>query len=166
MAHARVSSLRGAISYDPIVEGCLACDLAEGRKPLPGGVIYEGRCWIVEHCVGPLGVGALLVKTKRHVTRVSQLTDDEAAELGPLLRRTAAVVDQLLAPEQIYTWLFSHAGAKPAHLHYVVQPATRMLMAEFGGEYGPQLTSAMFARGDQPDAAEVERFAERARNAF
>jgi diadenosine tetraphosphate (Ap4A) HIT family hydrolase len=100
------------------------------------------------------------------VTRVSQLTDDEAAELGPLLRRTAAVVDQLLAPEQIYTWLFSHADATPAHLHYVVQPATRMVMDEFGGEYGPQLTSAMFARGDLPDTAEVERFAAQARNAF
>jgi diadenosine tetraphosphate (Ap4A) HIT family hydrolase len=148
------------------VDGCLACDLAEGRLPLPGGVIYESPSWVVEHCVGPLGVGTLLVKTKWHVTRVSQLTDEEAAEIGPLLRRTAAVVDQLLAPEQVYTWLFSHADAKPAHLHYVVQPATRALMDEFGGEYGPQLTSAMFARREFPDAAEVAEFAERARNAF
>lgn len=111
-------------------------------------------------------MGTLLVKTKRHVTRVSQLTEDEAAEIGPLLRRTAAVVDQLLAPEQVYTWLFSHAGAKPAHLHYVVQPATRELMDEFGGEYGPQLVSAMFQRSEHPDASEVEDFTERVRAAF
>jgi diadenosine tetraphosphate (Ap4A) HIT family hydrolase len=148
-----------------LVEGCLACDLAEGRVPLPGGVVYSASCWIVEHCVGPLGVGTLLMKTKRHVTRVSQLTDDEAAELGPLLRRTAAVVDRLLAPEQVYTWLFSHADAKPAHLHYVVQPATRPLMEEFR-EYGPQLTSAMFGRGELPDAGQVEEFVERARRTF
>jgi hypothetical protein len=69
------------------MEGCLACDLAEGRLPLPGGVIHEGSHWLVEHCVGPLGVGTLLVKPKRHVTRVAELTDEEAAELGPLLRR-------------------------------------------------------------------------------
>lgn len=148
------------------MEGCLACDLAEGRVPLPGGVIYETACWVVEHCVGPLGVGTLLVKTKRHVTRVSELNVDEAAEIGPLLRHTAAVVDRLLAPEQVYTWLFSHAGAKPAHLHFVVQPATRTLMDEFGGEYGPQLTTAMFARGELPDRTEVGRFAEQARDAF
>jgi diadenosine tetraphosphate (Ap4A) HIT family hydrolase len=148
------------------VEGCLACDLAEGRIPLPGGVIHESPSWFVEHCVGPLGVGTLVVKTKRHVTRVSQLTDEEAAELGPLLRHTAAVIDQLLAPEQVYTWLFSHADAEPAHLHYVVQPATRALMDEFGGQYGPQLTTAMFARSELPNAAEVEDFAEQARNAF
>jgi diadenosine tetraphosphate (Ap4A) HIT family hydrolase len=92
------------------MEGCLACDLAEGRLPLPGGVIHESSHWLVEHCVGPLGVGTLLVKAKRHVTRVSELTAEEAAELGPLLRQTAATVDRLLTPEQVYTWLFSHAG--------------------------------------------------------
>src|SRR5919202_4794997 len=97
------------------VEGCLACDLAEGRLPLPGGVIHEGSHWLVEHCVGPLGVGTLLVKSKRHVTRVAELTEEEAAELGPLLRRTAAALGRLFAPEQVYTWLFSHAGAQPVH---------------------------------------------------
>jgi len=167
---ARVSRRRPiwpfARPYDRFVEGCLACDLAEGRIPLPGGVIYQSPSWFVEHCVGPLGVGTLVVKTKRHVSRVSQLTDEEAGELGPLLRHTAAVIDQLLAPEQVYTWLFSHADAKPSHLHYVVQPATRAIMDDFGGQYGPQLTTAMFARSELPNAAEVEDFAEQARNAF
>jgi hypothetical protein len=52
----------------------------KGRMPLPGGVIYEGHSWIVEHCVGPFGVGTLLVKSKRHVTRVSQLKVERFAE--------------------------------------------------------------------------------------
>jgi hypothetical protein len=43
------------------VEGCLACDLAAGRQ---GGRIHETAYWIVEHCVGPLGVGTLLVATR------------------------------------------------------------------------------------------------------
>jgi diadenosine tetraphosphate (Ap4A) HIT family hydrolase len=132
---------------------------------LPGGIIHEGDRWVVEHCVGPLGVGTLLVKPKRHVTRVSELDDDEAAELGPILRRTAAVVDRLVAPEQVYTWLFSHADATPVHLHYVVQPATRDVMDEFG-DYGPHLTVAMFERGELPPPDEVEAFADRARAAF
>jgi hypothetical protein len=46
---------------------CLACDLTEGRVPLPGGLIHETSRWRVEHCVGPLGVGTLIVKPKRHV---------------------------------------------------------------------------------------------------
>ena len=147
------------------MEGCLACDLAAGRIPLPGGVIHETSHWLVEHCVGPLGVGTLLVKPKRHVTRVSQLEADEAAELGPLLHRAAAVVDELVAPEQVYTCLWSHAGGVPVHIHYVVQPATRALMDEHES-YGPKLQLAMFERGELPRDDEVETFADRARAAF
>ena len=147
------------------MEGCLACDLATGRLPLPGGVIHEADHWLVEHCVGPLGVGALIVKPKRHVTRVSELDGDEARELGPLLQQSAAVVDELVAPEQVYTCLWSHAGGRPVHIHYVVQPVTRSQMDEHG-TYGPALQVAMFDRGELPPENEVEAFADRARAAF
>jgi len=147
------------------VERCLACDLAAGRIPLPGGVIHETRHWLVEHCVGPLGVGTLLVKPKRHVTRVSELDADEAAELGPLLHRSAAVVDELVTPEQVYTCLWSHAGGVPVHIHYVVQPATRALMDEHES-YGPKLQLAMFEHGELPPDDAVAAFADRARAAF
>jgi hypothetical protein len=53
------------------VEGCLACDLLAGRRPLPGGTIAETPHWAVQHCVGPLGVGTLIVKPKRHVVGVA-----------------------------------------------------------------------------------------------
>jgi diadenosine tetraphosphate (Ap4A) HIT family hydrolase len=120
---------------------------------------------MVEHCVGPLGVGTLLVKPKRHVTRVSELSDDETRELGPLLQRSAAVVDMLVEPEQIYTCLWSHAGGTPVHIHYVVQPATRELMNRYDS-YGPNLQVAMFEAAVSPPEAEVEAFAELARAEF
>jgi diadenosine tetraphosphate (Ap4A) HIT family hydrolase len=147
------------------MEGCLACDLAEGRLPLPGGVIYETSGWFVEHTVGPLNVGTLILKPKRHVTRVSQLTKREAAELGPLLVEAARVVDELVAPEQVYTCLWSHAGGTPVHIHYIVQPATRELIDTFS-DYGPHLQVAMFDAAVDPPQAEVEAFADRARAAF
>ena len=106
------------------VPGCLACDLSAGRLPLPGGRIHETERWAVEHCVGPLGVGALVVKPRRHVVAVGELRADEAAELGPLLARTAAIVDELVQPEQVYVGLWSHAGRVRVHIHFVVQPAT------------------------------------------
>jgi diadenosine tetraphosphate (Ap4A) HIT family hydrolase len=91
--------------------GCLACDLTAVRRPLPGGLIHETGCWRVEHCIRSLGVGTLLVKPKRRVTRVSDLSAEEAVEQGPLLRRCAIVVDRLLEPQQTYVCLWSHAGA-------------------------------------------------------
>jgi diadenosine tetraphosphate (Ap4A) HIT family hydrolase len=147
------------------VHSCLACDLAEGRLPLPGGVIHESPDWLVEHCIGPLGVGTLLVKPRRHVTRVSELTPAEAAELGTLLRRAAEVVDRLFAPEQVYTCQWSHAGRTPVHIHWVVQPATTTDIDAIGS-YGPGLQVGMFTRREQPDPVAVAAFADAARAVF
>jgi diadenosine tetraphosphate (Ap4A) HIT family hydrolase len=147
------------------VEDCLACDLAAGRIPLPGGTIHETPHWLVEHCVGPLGTGTIIVKPKRHVTRVSDLNEAEAQELGPLLRQAAIVVDDLLSPEQVYECLWSHSGGRPVHIHYVVQPVTATLLATIGAR-GPNLQAAMFERNGALSLSEVEAFAVRARAAF
>lgn len=143
----------------------MACELANGRRPLPGGRIFRTQHWLVEHCVGPLGLGTLIVKPERHVTTVASLTDDEAAELGPLLRRASAIAGQLVDADQIYNCLWSHAGGVPVHIHYVVQPVTAAVMAEFHA-HGPNLQVAMFARADAPHISEIDRIAEQARQAF
>jgi diadenosine tetraphosphate (Ap4A) HIT family hydrolase len=147
------------------MDGCMACELADGRRPLPGGQVFRTEHWLVEHCVGPLGLGTLIVKPERHVTDVASLTDEEAAELGPLLRQASAVTRELVDAEQVYNCLWSHAGGQPGHLHYVVQPVTADQMAEFDA-HGPKLQMAMFARGDVPSATAVDRVARMARLAF
>jgi diadenosine tetraphosphate (Ap4A) HIT family hydrolase len=145
------------------VEPCIACDLLSGRAPLPGGVIHTAGGWAVEHCIGPLGVGTLIVKPVRHVTAVDELSGAEAAALGPLLRQASRVARELTGADQVYNCLWSHAGGRPVHLHYVVQPVTKEQTRD---GVGPDLQAAMFAAGELPDPAEVERFAERAREHF
>ncbi len=147
------------------VEGCRACDLTAGRLELPGGRIHETAHWVVEHCVGPLGLGTLLVKPRRHVTSVGELSDVEAEEMGQLLKRTADVVEELMQPEQVYVGLWSHAGRQRRHVHFVVQPATTRDIDSLG-DYGPSLQARMFERGDLPPVDEVETFSERARRVF
>ena len=147
------------------VADCLACDLTAGRLRVPGGVIRDTEHWRVEHTVGPLGVGTLIVKPLRHVVHVAELSADEAAELGTLLRTATAVVTELLRPEQVYVCLWSHAGGEPGHIHFVVQPVSRAQM-DAHGVYGPSLQVAMFAAGEEPAEPEVEAFCERARAAW
>jgi diadenosine tetraphosphate (Ap4A) HIT family hydrolase len=148
----------------PVTE-CLACALADGRQPLPGGRIYRTPHWLVEHCIGPLGLGTLVLKPERHVIGVDALTGDEAAALGPLLQRSSAVARQLVKAEQVYNCLWSHAGGVPVHIHYVVQPVTRDQMDQFG-LYGPALQEAMFAAAEFPDPDAVARVADQARQIF
>jgi diadenosine tetraphosphate (Ap4A) HIT family hydrolase len=143
----------------------MACELSAGRLPLPGGLIHATEHWRVEHCVGPLGLGTLIVKPDRHVTAVADLSDDEAAELGPLLRRASAVARELVETEQVYNCLWSHAGGVPVHIHYVVQPVTTAQMRDLG-VYGPALQVAMFTAGVTLDPADVDRVSDRARVLF
>ena len=147
------------------VEGCPTCDLLAGSGP-PGGVIHEKGGWVVDHCFGPLGVGTLIVKPRRHVTHVADLTEDEAAALGPLLHRAAQVVTELTEPEQTYVSLWTHAGGVPVHIHFVVQPITSELRTAHEGLYGPTLQVTMFQAGVLPPEPEVEAFADRARSRF
>jgi diadenosine tetraphosphate (Ap4A) HIT family hydrolase len=119
----------------------------------------------VEHTVGPLSLGTLIVKPKRHVVHVADLTHDEASELGPLLRRTCKIVTTLTSPEQVYVTLWSHAGAIPGHIHFVVQPVTRGDM-EAVGDYGPRLQVRMFERNLGPSVEDVESICTKARNFF
>ncbi|HKN64106.1 MAG TPA: hypothetical protein VJV76_07230 [Gaiellaceae bacterium] len=140
---------------------CIACDLmASGGAP--GGGVHETAHWYTDHCIGPLGVGTLIVKPKRHVVHVAELTPAEAAELGPLLQQATAVVTELVEPDQVYVTLWSHAGGAPGHIHFVVQPVTREQMDTYG-LHGPSLQVQMFALDEAPDPDAMAAFAERAR---
>ena len=130
------------------VAGCLACDLTAGRQPLPGGMIHEADGSRIEHCVGPLGVGTLLLKPIRHVTRVAELTDSEAAAQGRLIHRCCAVIETLLSPAQTYVCLWSHAGGQPVHIHYVIQPVNDTQIAD--GVLGPHLQARMSRQTTRP----------------
>jgi diadenosine tetraphosphate (Ap4A) HIT family hydrolase len=68
------------------VEGCISCDLLAGRRPCPGGLIDETERWAVNHCVGPLGVGTLIVAPKRHVVHVWDLDAEDPGRRGANLQ--------------------------------------------------------------------------------
>ncbi len=145
------------------IDGCLACELTSGLRGLPGGRIAETRDWVLEHCVGPLGAGTLIIKPKRHVTHIWELNDDEAQQLGPLLQRASSALARLLEPEQIYATLWSHAGGTPGHIHWVLQPVSS---ARPEGLVGPHLQVAMFDRGELPSSEEVAAIADELRAAL
>jgi diadenosine tetraphosphate (Ap4A) HIT family hydrolase len=144
------------------VEGCLACDLTAGRQPLPGGVILEEDGWLIEHCIGPLGVGTLIVKPRRHVLRFVELTPAEYASFGRVAWLATAALRELLSPDQTYVCQWAHAGWTAGHIHFVVQPAYDANQARHARP-GPFLQAELFDAGEPPDDTEVESFCDRAR---
>lgn len=127
-----------------------------------GGTIHRSRCWTVEHCVGPLGVGTLIVKPLRHVVRFAELTRDEAAEFGPLLHTVTRALGEELGPDQTYITEWSHAGFVAGHIHFVVQPAWDADRQRFERP-GPFTQVAMFEANEPSDEAEVAAFCNRLR---
>jgi ATP adenylyltransferase len=148
------------------VLGCLGCDLLSGRRELPGGVVHETRSWVVNHAVGSMNLGTLVLSPRDHIVAVADLSDEAAAELGPLLKRTAQVVEGILKPEQTYvaSWAHGHEGRK--HLHLPVQPVTSETVRQYGGALGEQLQARMLLSAREPAREDVERFCSRARDLF
>ena len=144
------------------LDGCLGCDLTSGTLDLPGGRIYATSNWLVEHCIGPLGVGTLIVKPFRHCVHFWELTQKEVEELGPLLHKVAATIEAILKPDQVYICLWSHAGWTAGHLHFVLQPSWDHWSQEHSHP-GPFLQVDLFKAGIQPDRGKVEAFCTRAR---
>ena len=141
---------------------CMACGLTNGDIPLPGGRIFESEFWVVEHCVGPLGVGTLILKPLRHFTHVADLELDEAAELGPLLRKFSGLIEEIIEPDQVYVCLWSHMDWEPVHIHFVLQPIAYEMRHSFNAG-GPSLQAEMARRGEFPDERDVEAFCDRVR---
>jgi diadenosine tetraphosphate (Ap4A) HIT family hydrolase len=145
----------------------MACDLVEHPEDVPGGRVASIGGWVVEHCIGPLGIGTMVVKPVRHVVHLSELDADEVADLGPVLTRVARAVELAAAevgepPSQVYASLWSHAERTPGHIHFVVQPVGKALMQRFDA-HGPELQMRMFKANEPLDPSLMAAAAERVR---
>ena len=146
---------------------CLACSLIEHPEGVAGGRIATLGNWVVEHCIGPLGVGTVIVKPTRHVIHLADLNSEEAAELGPVLARVARAVTAAAAevgdpPRQVYASLWSHADRKPGHIHFVIQPVGEDVMRQHDA-HGPELQVRMFRAGEERAPDSMRDAAERIR---
>jgi diadenosine tetraphosphate (Ap4A) HIT family hydrolase len=103
-------------------QGCKACAEIRGEISAPGGVIYDDGLWLVSHHTGPqTDPGELIVKTRRHCESLSELTREEAAGLGPVLRSATEAVGRVVVAERIYAVSFNE---RLRHVHFLLLPRT------------------------------------------
>ena len=163
LASVRATGRAGQVTWarDPVLGAA-----ADQTAALPGGIVHQTPWWVVNHVVGAMNLGTLIVGPREHVTAVADLNDDAVSELGLVLRDTARVIETLCRPEQTYVCLWSHDPQARKHLHFAVQPVTAELVARYGGLRSEQLQARIMASGDEPLAADVERVCDRARELF
>jgi len=106
---------------------CSICEQVAGRVPAPGGPVHDDGLWLVSHHTGPYAdPGELIVKLRRHCESLSELTAEEAAALGPVLRAAVAAIERVVRPARTYVASY---GERVRHVHFFLLPRTRSLPA-------------------------------------
>ena len=109
-------------SLEPARPRCNACAELAGEISAPGGVILDNGPWFVSHHTGAFtDPGELIVKTRRHCESLAELTPEEAASLGPVLRSAVKAIDRVVPAERIYAVSFNE---RLRHVHFLLLPRT------------------------------------------
>lgn len=114
-----------------LVVDCRTCELIERRSADEApcwDAIQRTPCWDVVHAYGTSIEGWLVLVVRRHIASVAELTDSEAAELGPLIRDVSAALRLVVGCQKTYVAQFAEDPAHPhVHVHviprYADQPA-------------------------------------------
>ncbi|MCF6385641.1 hypothetical protein L2K20_01550 [Mycobacterium sp. MBM] len=96
---------------------CRLCGRLASPTPPPGGWIYGDESWAVSAHPGIAAPGWLAVQTRRHVTTLAELNDDEATSLGALLRDVSACLQAVTGADRTYTYAL---GEGVRHVHVLV----------------------------------------------
>lgn len=73
-----------------------------------------------------------MLALRRHITSVADLTDDETAELGPLIRDMSRALQHVMDCDKTYVVQFAEHKDHP-HVHVHVIPRARDLPDEYQG---------------------------------
>ena len=98
------------------METCFICRKHNGQEAHPpGGYIYEDEHWMVCHAPAKLGpLGTLFIESKRHFLDYAEMTSEESATLGILLKKVYSALKEHTNAERIYQ--LSTMEGQP-HLH-------------------------------------------------
>lgn len=103
---------------------CQTCELIARRDagiaPL-WDCIHRTAYWDIVHSYNTALPGWLVLVARRHIEAVDELTDEEAAELGILLRLVSLALKDITGCLKTYVIQFAEAVEHP-HVHFHVIP--------------------------------------------
>ncbi len=106
------------------MQGCKTCELIarrdNGDAPL-WDEILRTPLWDVVHNYDTSLPGWLVLVVRRHLSAIDELTEEEAAELGSLLRRSSHALKEVVGCEKTYVLQFAEHPEHP-HVHFHVVP--------------------------------------------
>lgn len=132
------------------MDGCQACELITRRDAGLAPVwdaIARTPHWDVAHSFDASVEGWTVLVLRRHVASIAELTDQEAADLGPLLKAVSEGLDAVTGCERTYVAQFAESPLH-RHVHFHVVPRAADLSED---QRGPRI----FARLGRPEGERV-----------
>ena len=103
---------------------CKTCELTArrrlGKAPLWDS-IYQTNFWDVAHAFNTSLPGWLVLVLQRHIESLDELTDQEAVELGLLIRRVSLSLKTVVGCVKTYVIQFAEHEDHP-HVHFHIVP--------------------------------------------
>jgi|SRR5580704_2395956 diadenosine tetraphosphate (Ap4A) HIT family hydrolase len=120
---ARSSKQRAEIGPAPYYHrsDCNICRMLDGLFPkLAGDHVVEGEHFIAQHApLKQASAGTLLVVARRHLLDFGEMTPEESAELGTILRRLVPALKAATGAHRVY---FLALMERVAHFHLWLSP--------------------------------------------
>lgn len=112
---------------------CYACKSVSGKKPIsPGGIIFKGKYWVVDHAYPTKLLGWLVIVLKRHAEALHELTKEEFSELAELQEKSVKLIHNEFQTEKEYVACFAEAEHFK-HIHFHIIPKTAEVTDELKG---------------------------------
>jgi histidine triad (HIT) family protein len=100
------------------MDNCLFCKIIAGQ--IPGSIVFQDDRLVVFRDINPQAPMHVLVVPRRHIGSLNELTRDEDALVGEMVRRAAAVAAEHGHAARGYRTVFNcnaDAGQTVFHIH-------------------------------------------------
>ncbi len=110
-------------------EGCMACEINKGNLKLFGDVLYENEFFNVMQDIELPIDGFIVIATKRHVEKLTELSDAERTSLMEIANKCLTVLRANAVCDE-YTLILEEK--KNYHFHLWLMPRADWMIKKFG----------------------------------
>lgn len=103
---------------------CILCAIRDNHPLVQNLTVYRNERFMIAVNLFPFNPGHLMIFPLRHITSISELTDDEALEMHRLLVKSVSILDEEFKPSgyNVGYNLGDGSGASIAHIHQHLVP--------------------------------------------
>jgi histidine triad (HIT) family protein len=100
------------------MDDCLFCHIIDGK--IPGAIVYEDEQMIAFKDINPQAPMHVLIVPRRHIASLNELSVEDDALVGQMIRRAAALAKEHGYGDRGYRTVFNcnaEAGQTVFHIH-------------------------------------------------